>query len=159
MAIEIERKFLVRGDTWRAQVRNVSRLRQAYISDTSRASVRVRVKDGEGAHLTVKSYLGGISRKEFEYMIPVEDAEDLLALRYGAIVAKTRYDVPFGGFSWQIDVFDDDNEGLILAEVELESEDQAFPPPEWIGEDVTRFQRYFSSELAKRPFRDWKLDR
>lgn len=151
MASEIERKFLVRGDTWMPGPEGVLQ-RQGYLS-VEDPTVRVRIEGGR-ATLTVKGAQVGLSRPEFEYEIPIEDAEELLKLCPFA-VEKTRYIREFGGRRWEVDVFHDANEGLVIAEIELAREDEAFALPLWIGAEVSRDPRYRVSALARHPFRKW----
>lgn len=154
MAQEIERKFLVVGDAWRAEaVRRVT-MRQGYIAGSERASVRARI-GGDRAWLNIK--VGGLaaSRLEFEYEIPVADADALLAAAEGPLIEKTRHYVPYGGFEWEIDEFHGANEGLVVAELELESEHQEFPRPAWIGAEVTHLPRYYNVNLVARPYSAW----
>lgn len=153
MAREIERKFLVVNASWRERVEARHRIRQAYLTLDEQATVRIRVWGRERAALTVKSAMAGIERDEFEYAIPVEDAEAMLALRMGGLVEKTRHDVPHGGHLWEIDVFEGDNEGLEIAEIELGAASEAFERPSWLGEEVTGDPRYSNAALAARPFR------
>lgn len=155
MATEIERKFLVIGDTWRAQVRDARPIRQAYVAIGDRATVRVRITDGSTAKLTIKSASAGHTRSEFEYPIPVEDAEAMLGLRTGAVVSKLRHHVPAGPLMWEIDVFDGENSGLVIAEIELSVPDQSFERPPWLGREVTDDRRYFNADLALWPFTRW----
>lgn len=155
MAIEIERKFRVAGDGWRAGVTERRRIEQAYLSRNDRISLRVRIVDRAKATLTVKSASAGISRHEFEYQIPVADAVQLMELREGAIVAKTRHLLPLDGVTWEIDVFEGDNSGLVVAEVELSSADQRLSLPDWLGEEVSSERRYYNAELSRHPYRAW----
>lgn len=155
MAAEIERKFLLAGDQWKAQVRRSRSVRQGYLANGETISVRVRIYDDENAMLTLKSERTGIRRSEFEYPIPKADAEQMLLLAQGIIVAKTRHEVPASGLVWEIDVFEGENEGLVLAEIELDFSEQGFSRPSWLGEEVTEDDRYFNSSLSKLPFRRW----
>lgn len=155
MAVEIERKFLVTSETWRPLVKGVHHFRQGYIAQNERLSIRVRIDDRDVARLTIKSAGAGVERQELEYTIPCADAETLLAMRDGALISKTRHVVPIGRLHWEIDVFQDANAGLILAEVELERADQSLELPDWIGLEVTHDRRYYSAELARRPFASW----
>ena len=160
MAIEIERKFLVVNDTWRAAADAGMRLRQGYLSrvtgaDAVRSSVRVRT-DGERAFLNIKSATLGIRRQEYEYPIPLADAEAMLAeLCVGAVVEKTRYHVASGAHVWEIDVFAGDNTGLVVAEIELDDESESFQRPGWLGEEVSDDPRYYNVCLADRPYCRW----
>jgi adenylate cyclase len=154
MAREIERKFLVVSEDWRTVVSHSCEMRQGYVASSEKASVRVRIEGDEGK-LNIKS--GGLvaSRAEFEYAIPVADAHELLALTSGRIVEKTRHYVFFGGFEWEIDEFAGDNRGLIVVELELDSEDQPFERPAWLGKEVTHLRRYYNVCLVDHPFSVW----
>lgn len=155
MAREIERKFLVADPSWHEGVEARHRIRQAYLATGGQASVRIRVWGRETAALTVKGAAAGIERDEFEYAIPVDDAEAMLALRQGRLVEKVRHDVRHGGHLWEIDVFAGDNEGLEVAEIELDAAGEAFERPSWLGEEVTGDPRYSNAALSARPFRTW----
>lgn len=148
MAREIERKFLIEGDGWRIQVKSAYRLKQAYLARTEKLSARVRTIDGERAFLTIKSAEPGMSRAEYEYEIPVGDAEELMRLREGRLIAKTRHLVENGSLTWEIDIFDGALAGLAIAEIELPSEDAAFDRPAWLGREVTGEKAYYNAELA-----------
>ncbi|NJN86245.1 MAG: CYTH domain-containing protein [Leptolyngbyaceae cyanobacterium SL_7_1] len=154
MPTEIERKFLVNGDAWRSLGSGVV-YRQGYLASDSRRSVRVRVA-GDRGFLTIKGATVGIARAEYEYAIPLSDAEELLeTLCDRPLIEKTRYSLTVEGLVWEVDEFMGDNQGLIVAEVELESADQRMPLPDWIGQEVSHDPRYFNSNLAKHPFRQW----
>lgn len=152
MAVEIERKFLVIGQPWQ-QAPGVW-FRQGYLNRDKARTVRVRVA-GDAAFLTIKGVSVGATRAEFEYPIPLADAEALLALCEGPLVEKTRYLLDHAGTRWELDVFAGDNAGLVVAEVELLSEDQVFAHPDWLGAEVTQDARYFNSNLARHPYRQW----
>ena len=152
MGIEIERKFLVVGDGWRAAP--AVPVAQGYLNRDKQRTVRVRVVEGE-AWLTVKGANAGATRAEFEYAIPVADARELLALCDGPLVRKLRRVVEHAGARWEIDEFLGDNAGLVVAEIELRSEDEAFEAPPWLGAEVTHDTRYFNSNLAAAPFSTW----
>lgn len=155
MATEIERKFLVVGEGWRDGARRSERLRQGYIANSGTASVRVRVGEGR-AWLNIKAMVVGPARDEFEYEIPLADGETLLArLAAGDPIDKTRYWVEHGGHEWEIDEFHGANEGLLVAEIELDDVDEAFPRPDWIGGEVTELPRYYNVSLIAHPFREW----
>lgn len=156
MALEIERKFRVTGDGWQAGVVRVRPLRQAYLAKGDKVSLRVRIDGEETASLTIKTARAGVERSEYEYEIPVGDALELLEQRTGAIVAKRRHVVPLDGVVWEIDVFEGDNAGLIIAEVELSAPDEAVPRPSWIGKEVTHDSRFYNAELAIRPYASWQ---
>lgn len=154
MAKEIERKFLVVGDTWRALAKG-TRYRQGYLSTVKERTVRVRTIDDMG-FLTIKGVTVGASRLEFEYDIPVKDATQLLdEICEKPIIDKHRYKIQYEGLVWEVDEFHGENEGLIVAEVELGSEDQQFKKPDWTGEEVTSDTRYFNSNLIRHPFTKW----
>jgi adenylate cyclase len=158
MALEIERKFLVRSDEWRAQVRERVRMRQGYLSSSSRCSIRVRIA-GERAWLNLKAKRSGMTRLEFEYSIPLADADEILGqLCEGPLIEKYRHEVAIGAHVWEIDEFLGDNAGLVVAEIELTSEDEHFERPSWLGEEVTHDERYYNFNLAKRPFGAWGVD-
>ncbi|MFM6193514.1 MAG: CYTH domain-containing protein [Planktothrix sp.] len=152
MATEIERKFLVKGDGWRSL--GVGEIyRQGYIANNNGRTVRVRVV-GEQGYLTIKGSTTGMKRAEFEYKIPVEDAQELLeTLCDRPLIEKTRYKILMGDLTWEVDEFWGENQGLILAEVELETEYQNIDIPDWIGEEVTSDPRYYNSNLVKNPFK------
>lgn len=155
MAIEIERKFLVKHDGWRARVESASRIRQGYLSTHTRLTLRVRVRDDE-AFLTLKGASAGIARAEFEYPIPLADAEALLArFAEGALIDKRRHLVREQGWLWEVDEFFGDNHGLIVAEIELASVDQDFARPAWLGVEVSDDPRYFNARLARHPYCHW----
>ena len=154
MPREIERKFLVANDGWRVHADAGRRLRQAYLAETGRAVVRARL-EGTGAVLTIKSAEPGLSRQEFEYPVPVSDAEALIELRQGSVLEKTRFHVPHAGRRWEVDVYEGDNTGLTIAEIELESEAAAVDLPAWIGREVTGERRFYASALAERPYSSW----
>lgn len=157
MALEIERKYRVVGEDWRPLVSAKKRICQAYLADTEQISLRVRIKDETTATLTIKTAAPGHTRQEFEYSVPLDDAEELLLVRTGAIVVKTRHIVPAAGdLVWEIDVFEGENAGLVLAEIELEHADQTFEHPAWLGEEVTFDRRFYNSELARLPFSRWR---
>jgi adenylate cyclase len=154
MAKEIERKFLVSGDGWRKKAK-ATRYRQGYIVAGGGRTVRVRV-GGRKAFLTVKGPRSGLSRDEFEYSIPVKDAEEMLeTLCVGGVIQKIRHEVKSAGLVWEIDEFEGDNAGLVLAEVELEREGQKVELPQWVGREVTSDRRYYNSYLSRRPYRTW----
>lgn len=153
MGTEIERKFLVRHTDMLAAVTGTE-LSQGYLSHTPEATVRVRIQ-ADQAWLTVKGRNEGARRAEFEYPIPVEDARALLALCPAGRIEKTRYRLPLGPHVWEVDVFHGDNDGLVVAEVELDHEEEAIQPPDWLGEEVTDDPRYYNSALSQHPYRHW----
>ena len=152
MGKEIERKFLVKEGTWRNA--KGTRYRQGYLSTVKERTVRVRTIEDK-AYLTIKGIAIGASRMEFEYEIPRQDAATLLDICKRPLIEKNRYKTEHGGFVWEVDEFFGENQGLIVAEIELESEDQYFPKPDWIGEEVTGDPRYFNSNLIKNPYTKW----
>ena len=152
MGIEIERKFLVVGDDWRQAPGRL--YAQGYLNRDKQRTVRVRIVE-QGAWLTIKGASSGATRAEFEYAIPLADAEQLLALCDGPQVRKIRRVVQFAGHAWEIDEFQGDNAGLVVAEIELHAEDEAFERPAWLGTEVTHDPRYFNSNLAAAPYSTW----
>lgn len=154
MGIEIERKFLVCDPSVIAAVSGV-RISQGYLSLDPDRAVRVRVAEN-GAWLTIKGRGKGISRAEFEYAIPLEDARQLLAFCKGSIVDKTRHKISHAGHVWEVDVFHGENHGLVMAEIELDSEEEEIELPEWIGAEVSEDPRYFNAKLASEPYAGWR---
>ena len=154
MGTEIERKFLLAGESWKEGAQGTL-FRQGYLSMVPERNVRVRTQ-GEKAFLTIKGRTEGVSRLEFEYEIPLADARHLLdALCERPLIEKTRYLISHGGLVWEIDVFHGDNAGLVVAEVELEHEAQTFEKPPWVGEEVSDDPRYYNASLVKHPFNRW----
>lgn len=155
MALEIERKFRLANDAWRAEVCASTLLRQGYLANTARASVRVRL-DGQHGWLSVKAMRAGTTREEYEVQIPQADAREMLErLCEGIPIEKWRHIVEYGGRKWEIDEFLAENAGLVIAELELESEDAPFERPAWLGPEVTDDERYYNVRLSQRPFRHW----
>ncbi|MBB4480393.1 CYTH domain-containing protein [Rhizobium etli] len=148
MAKEIERKFLVRSDGWRSAVETKSVLKQGYIASMDDRSVRVRILDSRKARLTIKIGRSAITRDEFEYDIPIADAEELLQNAIGIVIEKTRYRVPHQGFVWEVDVFAGEHRGLVIAEVEMAAETDNPALPSWLGREVTGDFRYSNQALA-----------
>lgn len=154
MALEIERKFLLKSDAWREGAQGTL-YRQGYLCTDKERTVRVR-RAGTRGFITLKGISRGASREEFEYEIPAADADAMLkSLCLHPLVEKTRYCVEYRGFTWEIDEFFGQNEGLVIAEIELESEEQPFDLPAWAGEEVTGDARYFNASLSQHPFREW----
>lgn len=154
MGKEIERKFLIKGDAWRSLAKGTF-YRQGYLNSAKERTVRIRTIDDK-AFLTIKGLTVGATRSEYEYEIPPADCNAMLdVLAEKPLIEKKRYKVPFEGLTWEIDEFFGDNAGLIMAEVELKSEAQAFKRPEWVGEEVTADPRYFNSNLTKHPYTRW----
>ncbi|HEY6924425.1 MAG TPA: CYTH domain-containing protein [Steroidobacteraceae bacterium] len=156
MATEIERKFLVEGTSWRQG--DSVRLSQGYLNRDKHRTVRVRIA-GAVAFLTVKSAPQGVTRAEFEYEIPVADAEQMLKLSDGPLIEKNRHVIMHDGAKWEVDEFLGDNAGLVVAEIELTSENQSFSRPAWLGREVTDDRRYYNSNLAAHPYNQWREHR
>jgi len=154
MGTEIERKFLLIGDSWRSLATG-TKYRQGYLNSTKERVVRVRTIDDDG-FLTIKGITTGATRVEYEYKIPKKDATEMLdELCEKPIIEKNRYKIDFAGFIWEVDEFFGENQGLIVAEIELESEEQPFEKPEWIGDEVTGDPKYFNSNLIVNPYTKW----
>ena len=154
MAKEIERKFLLVGDDWRELAKG-THYRQGYLNSAKERTVRVRTIDDKGV-LTIKGITTGATRVEYEYEIPHSDCTEMLDdLAEKPIIEKARYKIEFGGFVWEVDEFFGVNKGLVVAEIELESEDQAFEKPSWVGEEVTGDPRYYNSSLVANPYTTW----
>jgi CYTH domain-containing protein len=159
MALEIERKFRVAGEGWRSpapgtQTDGGVRYTQGYLNRDKARTVRVRVAGAQG-WLTIKGQTHGATRVEFEYPIPLADAQSLLLLCDGTLIDKTRHTLTVGTTVWEVDEFHGDNAGLVVAEVELTAEDQPFDRPDWLGDEVTHDTRYFNSALIAHPFGRW----
>lgn len=157
MALEIERKFLVLDTSFKHEAFSSSHIRQGYICSGHGRTVRIRIRDTR-AYITIKgpSLNGGLSRYEFEQEIPFADAEHLMLLCEPGIIDKTRWLVTSGRHTFEVDEFHGDNDGLVVAEVELGSEDEAFQKPAFIGQEVTGDRRYYNSHLSRNPYRLWK---
>ena len=155
MSVEIERKFLVISDAWQNQVIKQVHLKQGYLQTASERTVRVRTRDHE-AFLTIKGKTSGISRVEYEYSIPYNEGLELLELSENIPIEKVRHIVVHDGLTWEIDVFEGLNTGLIIAEIELQTEHQEFSLPNWAGEEVSQDARYYNSALSIRPFSNWE---
>ncbi len=155
MGIEIEHKFLVCGDAWRADAYHAVSIRQGYLVSDETRSVRVRIA-GDSAHLNIKSGTLGVTRSEHEYPIPMTDAQELLdRLCRKPLLEKTCHYVRYGGQVWEIDVFKGDNVGLVVAEIELAALNEQFARPPWLGEEVSYDRRYYNSCLAEHPYKQW----
>ncbi|TVQ07646.1 MAG: CYTH domain-containing protein [Bacteroidetes bacterium] len=154
--MEIERKFRVKGD-FKKDAHDQFRISQGYLSSDPSRTVRVRIK-GERAYLTIKgsSSASGASRFEWEKEISVADAQELLKICEPGIIDKTRFLVDFKGHTFEVDEFYGDNEGLVVAEIELESEEEAFEKPDWLGEEVTGDNKYYNAMLKQNPFKNWE---
>ncbi len=161
MGIEIERKFMMKNDEWKAHVTETHVIKQGYLQsgfDTSqKSSVRIRISN-KTANINVKSAELSAVRQEFEYEIPLHDAEEMLrTLCNGVVIEKTRFYVPYESHLWEIDVFNGDNEGLQMAEVELASLDEHFERPDWLGPEVSHDERYYNNYLIKHPYSQWRV--
>jgi adenylate cyclase len=155
MGIEIERKFLVIDDSWREGAEPGIVMQQGYLIAAKQASVRVRV-EGKQARLNIKSMTLGVRRQEFEYPIPLHDAQTLLkTLCARPLIEKVRYPVHYGGKVWEVDVFKGENTGLVVAELELQHEAESFEIPSWLGREVSDDPRYYNTSLVRHPYRDW----
>ncbi|MCH7732009.1 MAG: CYTH domain-containing protein [Candidatus Marinimicrobia bacterium] len=156
MGKEIERKFLVKESNWQKSSKG-SLIQQGYIVIRKEKVVRIRIMNDKG-YLTIKGTTTGATRNEYEYEIPLEDARQMLNnLCEKPILEKHRYKINQGGMTWEIDIFHGDNEGLIVAEIELEYEDQEFEKPDWVDMEVTDDPKYFNSNLVKNPFKKWNV--
>lgn len=153
MGTEIERKYLVKGDAWRA-VSPVHTL-QGYLNLDKERTVRVRIQDEKEGFLTIKGVTVGTKRLEYEYSIPAEHARAMLELCEGQLIEKNRYVIDANGLKWEVDEFLGDNTGLVVAEVELESEDVVVHKADWVGDEVSKDPRYFNSNLVAQPFNTW----
>jgi len=153
MAKEIERKYLLKDDSWRGLAEGIH-YRQGYLSSVKERTVRVRTIQDQG-FLTIKGITKGVTRVEYEYPVPFDDAVELLDLCERPIIDKKRYKVAMDGLIWEIDEFFGENQGLVVAEVELTSEDQSFEKPSWVGEEVSSDPRYYNANLIKHPFCKW----
>ena len=155
MPIEIERKFLVLNDDWRKEADKAIPMRHGYLTELGgRASVRVRI-EGTVGKLNIKAAVAGAARAEYEYEIPAAEAEEILSTLCSGLILKTRHYIEREGLTWEIDVFEGDNAGLVVAEVELEAVDQVFARPSWLGRELTEEPRYYNNALARRPYAQW----
>lgn len=155
MPTEIERKFLTISSAWRDQVTTSTRMSQGYLQRGTDTAIRVRVA-GDCAWLNIKKNIDGVHRLEFEYDIPLDDARMLLAqVAMRPIIDKTRHLIPQGRHTWEVDEFHAENAGLVVAEIELNSADEGFDRPDWLGDEVSTDARYFNSQLSERPFNTW----
>jgi adenylate cyclase len=154
MGKEIERKYLVKNDSWRAGAKG-KRYRQGYLSTVKERTVRIR-SAGDKGYITVKGITVGDTRSEYEYEIPLADADEMLdKLAQRPLIEKTRYRIPQGEITWEIDEFEGENRGLIVAEVELKDAKQKVELPGWIGEEVSNDPRYYNANLVQHPFSKW----
>lgn len=155
MPLEIERKFLVSGNAWREQAHKRVAMRHGYLTELGApASVRVRV-EGDVGKLNVKQAAVGSTRAEYEYTIPADEADEMIRTLCRGLILKTRHYVNHEGHLWEVDDFEGDNAGLVVAEIELGSEDEAFVRPSWLGEEVTQLRRYYNNALASHPYSRW----
>ncbi|WP_320053136.1 CYTH domain-containing protein [uncultured Acetobacteroides sp.] len=156
MALEIERKFLVSSEGYKGAARKSYRIVQGYLSSNPERTVRVRVK-GERGYLTIKGIANdsGLTRFEWEKEIAVAEADELLKICEPGVIDKIRYEVDFGNHTFEVDEFAGDNRGLVVAEIELSDENEAFEKPDWLGEEVTGDKRYYNSMLSLKPFGRW----
>lgn len=154
MGIEIERKFLVNNDTYKSLAKGILYY-QGFLNTDKERVVRIRIFDKE-AYITIKGLSTGAQRTEFEYRIPVEDAEVLLAeICEKPIIKKYRYTIKWGELTWEVDEFCDENEGLVIAEIELENEEQEFDLPEWVNKEITGDEKYYNASLIHSPYKNW----
>ncbi len=155
--VEIERKFLVKSDAYKKEAISIERIVQGFLNTHPNRTVRVRIKGNKG-FLTIKgiSNEAGTSRFEWEQEIEVSEAEALIQLCEETVIEKTRYEIPNGGFIFEVDEFLNENEGLVIAEIELENENDPFERPNWLGEEVTGQLKYYNSLLSKKPYKSWK---
>ena len=156
MALEIERKFLVKSEDYKGLARKHYRIVQGYLSSNPERTVRVRIK-GERGYLTVKGIANdsGLTRFEWEKEIAVAEADELLKICEPGVIDKIRYEVDFGNHTYEVDEFSGDNRGLVIAEIELSDENEAFDKPDWLGDEVTGDKRYYNSMLSLKPFSRW----
>jgi len=156
MGLEIERKFLVHKDLWTALATSgAEKIVQAYLVNSPEKTVRVRIKGDQG-FLTIKGISTGATRAEFEYSIPVKEAEELISLFSLPLISKTRTTLVYAGKTWEVDVFEGENEGLIVAEIELQSESETFDLPPWADKEVTEDINYYNSRLMTHPYTQWQ---
>lgn len=156
MPTEIERKYLLRDDSWRKRVIKSKKIIQGYLANTGHSSIRIRLVN-DSASLNIKSMTLGVTRSEYNYPIPAEEAALLLKdLCIGPLIEKTRHYVKYGDHTWEIDEFCGDNAGLIVAEIELDAPEEKFISPEWLGEEVSSDPRYYNVCLINHPFKDWQ---
>ncbi|MEO7977295.1 CYTH domain-containing protein [Flavobacterium sp.] len=155
--IEIERKFLVKSDEFKSQAFAQNKIAQGYLSSLPERTVRIRIKGNKG-FITIKGIgqQGGMSRFEWENEIPLDEAQQLLTLCEKGKIEKTRFEIKSGNHVFEVDEFYGENEGLVMAEIELQSETDLFEKPDWLGQEVTNDERYYNAYLSKNPFKDWK---
>ncbi len=154
MGQEIERKFLVKDFSFRDEAFRTDTIKQGYISVNPGKSVRVRIKNKQ-AFLTIKGKTNGFTRAEFEYEIPLQEAQQMIEMFCDTIIVKERFFVKYDDFTWEVDIFHGDNEGLVLAEIELNSEKTSFEIPDWAGKEVTGDVKYYNANLISHPYSQW----
>lgn len=154
MGKEIERKYLIKNEDWKAHIESQYRIQQGYLNSTPERVVRIRLRDQTGI-ITIKGKTQGITRAEYEYEIPYEDALELLKLCETPPLVKTRFIVKVAGKQWEIDIFEGDNKGLSVAEIELRTEEEAFEKPTWLGQEVTHDKKYLNACLIQHPYQKW----
>ena len=155
MPVEIERKFLLKSDAWKSLSDGGKVYRQGYFTESGPGSVRVRM-EGDKARINIKSATLDIRRLEYEYDIPVDEAQEMLSkICIKPLIEKVRHHIEFAGKIWEVDVFAGENQGLIVAEIELDSEDEVIELPDWVGDEVTSDTRYYNVCLVKHPYKDW----
>ncbi|MBT5231302.1 MAG: CYTH domain-containing protein [Methylococcales bacterium] len=158
MATEIERKYLLLSEDWRSNIVKQAKMVQGYLESNEAISIRIRT-EGESANINIKSGTLGISRTEYEYSIPLSDATEMLdKMCARPLIEKVRYWVDYQGFMWEVDIFDGENAGLVVAEIELNHEHQSFPMPDWVGQEVSMHKRYYNSLLMAHPYCRWSDD-
>ena len=155
MGVETEKKFLVKKDGWEKVKGQGTLYRQGYLLRAADKTVRIRLIEGDKGYLTIKGKTEGFSRPEYEYPVPLKDAEELLRNFCDAVISKKRYKVQVEDKLWEVDEFLEDNEGLIMAELELKNEGDVFHLPDWIDREVTEDPRYYNSQLSVYPFKNW----
>jgi adenylate cyclase len=154
MGLEIERKFLLKNTDWKSEADEGTLIKQGYLNSHIERTVRVRISNNKG-EITIKGKTNNLTRKEFEYQIPLEEAISLIKLCEQPIIEKTRFLIKQGNLKWEIDEFEGDNKGLTVAEIELENESQNFDKPDWIGQEVSQDAKYYNSSLLSNPFKNW----
>jgi len=155
MGLEIERKFLIKNEDWKKSIQKQYTIKQGYLNTDPDRTVRIRIKGSKGI-LTIKGKTVKATRPEYEYEIPLKDAEEMIEFCEKPIIEKTRYIVEHQNKIWEIDIFGGENEGLIIAEIELDDENETFKIPDWIGTEVTTDTRYYNSNLSNTPFKQWQ---
>lgn len=155
MGLEIERKFLLKNNSWKKEIKKTIFIRQGYLNSKVERTVRIRIQ-GEQGVLTIKGKNQNVTRKEFEYQIPLDDALHLISMCEKPVIEKTRFLISSNRCTWEIDVFDGENKGLVIAEIELSSEEESFDIPNWLGKEVSSESKYYNSSLITNPYSNWK---